>query len=272
MDDLLANFRTISLDALNERASLMRRMDNKYVLSTEALRHFLQAHVNRYDILRIHGVEQFQYQNAYLDSAGFDTFHDHNQGRRRRFKIRFRHYVEAEIIFFEIKLKGFRNQTIKYRLATDATAWQAPQLPENLYGFLNTHLQEHYGYALPYPLQRSLRVDYCRTTLVDRNHAGRITIDSCIHYHAPSGQLALPAPYYVMEVKSPLGRSDADRWLRQQRHRPVQRCSKYCMGINLLVFPERNTIFKPILRRQFGYASALGRPKTHGVFTSLGNF
>ncbi|HLS16996.1 MAG TPA: polyphosphate polymerase domain-containing protein [Paenalcaligenes sp.] len=251
MLDLLRDFQPVSLAELDQRARLMRRTDNKYVLDAQQLRSFLQQHQTDYDVLTIDGVQQFHYRNLYLDSPDFDTFRDHNMGRRRRFKIRFRHYHEAQLYFFEVKIKGFRNETLKYRQRTDQSAFEAAQLPESLYQFASRHIQEHYDYPLTYPLLPAMYVDYERITLVGKEQAVRITIDNHIRYRSAEGTQALAADYYVVEVKSALGRSAADRWLRAHRKHPVQRCSKYCMGVNLLAFPDKNTRFRPVLRRQF---------------------
>lgn len=174
-------------------------------------------------------------------------------GRRRRFKIRFRHYREAQLYFFEVKIKGFRNETLKYRIRTDRQAFKSAQLPQHLYQFASAHIEKHYGYPLEYPLLPAMYVDYERITLVGKEQAVRITIDNHIRYRNAQATQDLPADYYVVEVKSALGRSAADRWLRSQRKHPVRRCSKYCMGVNLLAFPEKNTRFMPVLRRQFEY-------------------
>ncbi|HLR29200.1 MAG TPA: VTC domain-containing protein [Paenalcaligenes sp.] len=253
MIDLLRDFDPVSLGELDRRARLMRRTDNKYVLNTQQLAQFLQCHYDDYDVLNIDGAQQFHYSNLYLDSVDFDTFRDHNMGRRRRFKIRFRHYREAQLYFFEVKIKGFRNETLKYRTRTDQQAFESPRLPEHLYQFASNHISEHYGYSLEYPLFPSMYVDYERITLVGKEQAVRITIDNHIRYRNAQATQDLPADYYVVEVKSALGRSAADRWLRSQRKHPVRRCSKYCMGVNLLAFPEKNTRFMPVLRRQFEY-------------------
>lgn len=250
---LLAQYRPISLKALDERARLMRRTDNKYVLDQKQLQQFLLAHQPDFDALCIDGHRQFHYTNAYLDSPQFDTFLDHNKGRRRRFKVRFRYYRETQRCFFEIKIKGFRDETLKYRLAVDQQAYQVQPLPQELYQFANAKLEKHYGQALTYPLEHSIRVEYQRITLVAKEGGERLTIDNQIRYVGPQGIQNLPIDYYVLEVKSALGRSAVDRWLRRHQIHPVQRCSKYCMGLNLLQFPHRNTRFKPVLRRHFQY-------------------
>lgn len=251
MQTVLDAFDSISLADLKARANLMRRRDTKYVLGRAELQAFLAAQTEDYEVLEIAGQNRFQYSSSYLDSPDLHTFFDHNQGRRRRFKIRFRHYHETGLYFFEIKLKGFRNETLKYRLPTDKAAYEQPELPAHLLQFANQKLQKHYYQTLTYPLCRSVRVDYIRSTLVAKQGAERITIDNEIGFYGSQGAEYLPADRFVVELKSALGRSVADRWLWRHQAHPVKRCSKYGMGVNLLKLPEQNTRFRPIIRRYF---------------------
>src|SRR5690625_7481283 len=105
-------------------------------------------------------------------------------GRLRRFKIRFRQYHEAQHYFFEVKIKGFRNETLKYRQRTDQSAFEAAQLPASLYQFASRHIQEHYDYPLTYPLLPAMYVDYECITLVGDEQAVRMTIDNHIRYRS----------------------------------------------------------------------------------------
>lgn len=251
---VLKLYTPISLVALKKRANLMRRTDNKYVLNRLQLSQFMQAQQVNYEALLIKGVNQFNYSSAYLDSVCFDTFLDHNKNRRRRFKLRFRHYHESNLYFFEIKIKGFRNETHKYRIATDQSSYHAHYLPKELVDFANSKIQLHYGFILDYAPIKSLQVDYSRITLVAKTGAERITIDNNIKF-IKDGQLqaGLDPEYFILEVKSTQGRSQADQWLRHHQHRALQQCSKYSMGINIVQFPHKNTRFRPVLRHLFGF-------------------
>lgn len=251
MQSLLAPFSPISLTELKSRANLMRRHDTKYVLTHAQLQAFLAAQQDDYDLLYIEDDNRFRYSSAYLDSPEWHTFFDHNKGRRRRFKIRFRHYHETGLYFFEIKIKGFRDETVKYRVPTDARSYEQAELPAHLLQFANQKLQQHYGYGLSYPLRRSVRVDYVRSTLVAKHGAERITIDNQVQFFSPGGSEHLPADIFILELKSELGRCAADKWLWRHQVHPVKRCSKYGMGVNLLKFPDKNTRFRPVIRRYF---------------------
>lgn len=247
----LEEFRPITLEELKGRAELMQRTDNKYILHQPQLASLLEALKQDFDVLQIGDLTSFAYSSAYWDTARLDTYQDHNKGRRRRFKIRFRHYKDHDLYFFEIKIKGSRNATHKYRVVSDRQSYAATQLPEHLQQFCQEKLVQHYSAGLQESLQPSVRVDYQRTTLVARHDVQRITIDTRVEFHAGERCHALPADRYIVEIKSVTGRSPTDRWLQQNGIRPVSRCSKYSMGVNLLLQPGTNSVFAPVLRRKF---------------------
>lgn len=252
LTDILKEYSTISLARIKARAELMQRMDNKYVLDESRLCSFLHAMRNGFELLEIDGLSQFSYSSAYWDSPQLCAFEDHNKGRRKRFKIRFRHYHDNDLYYFEIKLKGLRGITHKYRRPADAESYRAEVLPAFLMDFLNERMQEQYGHPFEGILRPSLCVNYRRITLVGKQAAERITIDSRLRFTHGDHQAELPADRYIIEVKSAHGRSRADRWLMHHGSRPVRRCSKYSMGTNLLRYPQRNSRFAPVLRREFG--------------------
>src|SRR5690606_19926362 len=120
----------------------------KYVLTTQQLCTFLDYARQHFDVLQIDGLRQFHYRTIYFDSPQFDCFHDHNKGRRKRLKVRFRSYLDHNRHFFEIKLKGRRNVTHKFRVPVDGPAPSDAGLCTNLRQFCNDTLATHYGQAL----------------------------------------------------------------------------------------------------------------------------
>ena len=114
--DTLHTFTPIALDGLKDKAELTSRRDRKYVLSTDCLTRFLEYSRRDFDILEIDGKRQFSYASYYFDSKELHTHQDHNKGRRRRIKVRHRHYVDNDLHYLEVKLKGARNITQKYRM------------------------------------------------------------------------------------------------------------------------------------------------------------
>ena len=106
-------FCPISLAALNAKAAMLERLDNKYVVDAAVLRRAADDLAGHFDILEIDALRSFTYETCYFDDAGWRSYFDHHQGKRRRAKVRIRRYVEAGLCFLEIKLKDKRGITVK---------------------------------------------------------------------------------------------------------------------------------------------------------------
>ena len=252
--DTLHTFTPIALDGLKDKAELTSRRDRKYVLSTDCLTRFLEYSRRDFDILEIDGKRQFSYASYYFDSKELHTHQDHNKGRRRRIKVRHRHYVDNDLHYLEVKLKGARNITQKYRMDVNPEELvQGDQLHPSFQEFCQNTLRQQGYDDWPYELKPSIVVYYDRITLVAKQGDQRITIDNGIAF---SENQHLPRHYlnnncWIVEVKSSTGRTEADRWLLRNRHRHTALCSKYGMGISILKTRHRQTRFDTVLRRQF---------------------
>lgn len=253
--DTIDGFNAISLQDLNNRAALLNRSDNKYVLNNEQLLQMLQYCKPDYEVLEIDGIRQFEYSNLYFDSNGLQTFLDHNQGRRNRIKIRVRSYIDAKLNFFEVKLKGLRGRTHKYRLKISPQIIDNKTLGEQELSFLQTKYQKHYNRPWQHKLRYALTLNYKRITLVTKENSERITIDNDINFFDNESHDKLPENRWIIEVKSEKGRSLVDKWLLQNSLRPVSKCAKYSMAVSLLKYPHNNR-FRPVLKKQFDLAVA----------------
>ena len=107
----------IGLDELDE---LQDRVDAKYVLPVTALPALLDRLDHR--VLEIDGRRVFGYRSTYFDTPELRLFRDHVQQRRRRYKCRTREY-DTGLRMFEVKLKGPRGRTVKYRSEQDTFAF-----------------------------------------------------------------------------------------------------------------------------------------------------
>lgn len=252
----LASFRPISLYGLNQQAALLQRRDSKYVLDSGQLQGFLAHARQGFDALEINNRRHFAYRTVYFDSSDFVCYQDHNKGRRRRVKIRLRQYVDNNLFFCEVKLKGRRNLTVKLRQPVSAEDFAAGSLPHHLHQFCFNSIAAHYdeqrAHELMNGLGTSLTLDYNRMTLVSRQGSQRVTIDNPLTFIGRQHSRRLRPDRWIVEVKSRTGVSDLDRWLYLNNCRPVSACSKYCMGVSLMEKPRRNDRFRPILRKHFG--------------------
>ena len=115
--EALNSFDPITLIEM-DRVKLMNRVDTKFAFSTVQLLDLLPELEKYYSILEIEGTRTPFYESLYLDDSGFTFFKDHHNGRTNRFKVRFRKYVESNLIFLEIKHK-YKGRTDKRRIKVD---------------------------------------------------------------------------------------------------------------------------------------------------------
>lgn len=238
----------VSLAEVDRRAALLDRQESKYVLPVGRLAHAGEALREQFDVLAIDGRRVFGYDTIYFDTGDLQSYRQHAQGRRLRFKARTRRYLDSNLCFAEIKLKGTRDRTIKHRVRLDASEHGASS---DVASFFAGAVRATYG-AVELPvLQPTLRMRFERVTLVGTEAPERVTIDHRMRFVADSGEPAAASDgVVIVEVKSPNGHGVADRILRAAGSRG-ERCSKYCIGLNLVRPGLRNNAFKRPLQRYF---------------------
>jgi hypothetical protein len=195
-------------------------------------------------VLEIGERRVFNYETVYFDSPGLAAYHAHVQGRRRRFKVRSRRYVDSDLHVFEVKLKGPRGSTDKRQLPVDAA--DHATFTEDAERFAGDVLREAYGRELPEGMAPALGMTYQRVTLAARDGSERVTWDFALSF----GDAALSDGHAIVETKTPHGRGVADRALLNFGVRAVS-CSKYCAGIGLTHPEVRSNPWARLMRRYF---------------------
>lgn len=254
IEDRLASFHRIDLAELNQRAALMTRKDNKYLLTGEQVLALAERVDDRFDVLDIAGKTAFSYHSAYFDSDSLHCFRDHNQNRRKRLKVRYRHYEDTQQFFMEVKLKGSGGETSKLRRAITPAHFASHELPAELDAYLKSVAKDHHQRELPHRYRQTLQVRYQRTTLIAKTGTERVTLDNRLHFAQTGREKALSESLWVVEVKSPKGASATDRVLKDLGARPASLCSKYCVGLSLTSTAQRSSRFTPTLK----HIAALG--------------
>jgi hypothetical protein len=256
----------ISLAELNARAPLLDRLENKYVVSAPAFAEAMHALRDDFDILDIAGETTFTYETIYYDTESLLAYRQHAQGKRRRFKIRCRRYVDSDLYFFEVKLKGSRGRTIKQRMVYDDARHGQVTLDEAATDFVRRCVEETYGEVFAEQLRAQLTMRYRRLTLVGKGYPERLTVDFGLEFVGPEGAVAsAPPDTLVVEVKSQNGRGIGDGVLRASGARGGT-CSKYCVGLNLVRPGLRYNVFKQLLRTHFAWT-----PQPGGALAGAGN-
>jgi hypothetical protein len=221
----------IGLDDVLARAQLLDRYDRCYLVPASA---FVELAVLLTDpggaepfrVLAIGGRRWFRYHSVYYDTPGLSAYHDHRQGRRRRWKIRERLYQDTGERQFEIKVKGGRGQTVKYRRRL---AERAHALEDASLAFVRRTLADVHGpdFAVPQDLTPSLVTDYTRATFVSDGQ--RITADAgmvCRSVAAGEvhvgGEVHAAGDLVLVETKSHGKLTEADLLLHRMGHRAVE--------------------------------------------------
>ena len=220
LDDL----RPISLDELDERAALLRRVDNKYVADREQLAQLVERLAGDHDVLEIDGRRVFAYDTVYLDTEDLRCFRDHTEDVRPRFKARTRCYVDAGDCVFEVKVKREDGETDKRQ--TDDLDARRELVDETL---------RDDGIEPPGELHEVLRTSFDRVTLAAREGGARLTIDLGVTLATMDGEsVRMRDGLALVETKSEDGESPGDRALAELGARSVS-LSKYRTGIDALV-------------------------------------
>ena len=255
----LSTFDRVGLAGLNRRAALLDRMEDKYIIAVTALRRILSGLASEFDVLAIDDEVVFNYETIYFDSDDLVAYRDHAQGKRKRFKIRSRRYVESDRCFFEVKLKGIRGRTIKERMEYPSS--EHGTVTPDARAFLSACFRDVYGTEFPHDVSPSLPMRYRRITLVGKRAAERVTVDFALEFQRDDRSwLAAPPEFAIVEVKSEHGRGVADGIVRRHGLRGTA-CSKYCIGLNVIQPNLRYNAFKAVLETYFDW-----KPRRPPVF------
>lgn len=241
----VAELEPVSLQQVMTAAELQTRSDQKYLLTLPQLDQLITA--TGLEVLEIDSRRVFGYESVYFDTPDLALFRAHRQGRRNRYKVRTRTYLDSEQCVFEVKLKGTRSQTRKHRMAYDMA--DRGELRPEAQRFL-TEVLEPAGMARP-ALSEVLRNRYHRATLVDRANGVRVTCDVAVRWQAGPTQVVGP-DFVIVEVKSASGRSAPDAVLRSLGQRPVS-VSKYAIGTALAHPQLAANRWNRALRHNFGW-------------------
>jgi len=247
----LSGWGRVTLEELNERAALLDREENKYLLRADRFAPVLSQLRDTFDVLAIDGRTAFGYETTYYDTAALTTYRQHAQGKRLRYKIRSRRYLDSDLCFFEVKLKGQRGRTVKERLPYSER--RHGLVDPDARRFVDRCLRLRYGDAPTGALAASLTMRYRRLTLVSRERPERVTIDFDLRFATPgTGPVAAPTDLLIIEVKTDNGHGITDRLLTGAGIRPAA-CSKYCVGLNLVRGDLPYNAFKQPLTRHFNW-------------------
>ncbi|MER7557308.1 VTC domain-containing protein [Nocardioides sp. NPDC126508] len=235
----------ISLEEMNTEAALMRRVDQKYLVTAATFRRLMSTATELLGddlrVLDIDGDRVMGYESVYYDSPDLVGFRAHVQGRRRRYKVRTRSYVETGVSFVEVKYKAGLDVTSKMRTAyPDAPAPgldDLSDLPDHGVAFAGQVIADAYALDLADRMDPVLRTTNRRATFLIGPHGpmagGRMTVDVALEFDDGDSRSRMRSDLLLIETKSAGSSLVIDDLLRRLGERPVS-MSKYCVGVSLL--------------------------------------
>jgi len=238
MPDVLQGF-AIAPPMLIEERSLQNRIDRKYLIAVNQLGSLIGRLREGYCLLRAGQPVWARYQSIYLDTCDRDLFHAHRCGRRPRYKVRIRHYLDRDLTFLEVKRKETNGRTVKDRLALEC---RQEELGRRERMFIEAHASLDATRLFP-----RLSISFRRLTLLGCDINERVTLDRDLAVTSDTTSHELGRVVFA-EVKQPHpGRhGGAAATLRALNAREAA-LSKYCLG-TILVTPVRANVFKPTLK------------------------
>lgn len=218
----LERFTVATADQIAGR-DLQRRREVKFVTRAETALRVLGALSSRYAVMMAGSRRVASYRSLYFDTPTLDLFHAHRRGRRVRYKVRIRHYLDRRVSTLEVKTRLSDLVSHKVRRSRSyGDSW------------LGTDDRDFIASICPFAaLHEQAWVDYRRVSLLNLTGEERVTIDldMCIRRGAKERRLPGLA---VIEVKQPtLDRHTAAvAALRALRVREGW-ASKYCTAVML---------------------------------------
>lgn len=264
IDAALASLPPVSLCDITEDAALLTRIDRKYLVPLDVAGALLARAATAADapaVLDVGGERASAYRSVYFDTPDLLSFHLAARGRRRRFKLRTRTYLDTSDAYLEMKTRGARGLTQKERDAyplVDAERLTSDARDEVAMALAAIGVSPRRAEDLDATLQTRYRR---ATLLVPAAHgpAGRVTIDVDLEWRDTAGAgLALPA-YAIVETKTPGPAGPWDRALWRGGYRP-QRVSKYATGLAALHPALPHNRWTRVLSGPFATASPAPAP------------
>lgn len=268
----LKDFKSISLNSLNAKASLLKRMEKKYLLTSKDFIKMLPELKKGYDILEINNKKVFSYDNVYMDTEDYLFYNQHNDRLNSRTKVRTRFYVDSNQAFFEFKHK-LNWVTNKYRY----------EFPYQEHGFMTKGKkrffdgiwQSIYGTTNVPEITPSLKTNYRRITMVSKRWWERLTFDFWItatNLRTQNAKTIELNNLIIVESKSTRNISRGTRLMDKFWIKRCTSCSKYSLGIIYSWLAQKYDTFKETM----GYIENLrmetvkeARKKVNAPQTSL---
>ena len=230
IEEQINKFNPISLDMM-DRVKLMNRVDVKYIFSESILPHVLERISDHYFVLDTSSTRIASYQTLYFDTKKNKFYLHHHNGKRNRFKVRYRKYIESELTFFEVKYKNNKGRVIKDRIEVEDIK---EELGEKELALVLKKMKKSLI------LEPRLENKFNRITLISKNGIERLTIDFNLSFLFNKVSEGMP-DLAIAEIKQERYSRDSKimEVFRQFGLRP-ERMSKYAIGMSIFSGEKAN--------------------------------
>jgi len=236
MEDVINLYKPISLKQM-DRVKLMKRVDTKFIISKNKLSFLLSQLQSYYDVLEINNKRNLPYKTNYYDTEQFQMYILHHNGKKNRYKIRYREYSVSDTSFLEIKFKNNKSKTIKKRIPTTVQKFSGSDIENN---FISDYSPYNF-----HNLELKTSNSFNRITLAHKYNHERITIDNDIKFCSSDNKQMSLNDLCIIEIKQKRFdlNSEFMQLLKANHIRP-KRLSKYCIATTLLNPSLKNNRFK----------------------------
>ncbi len=239
IEQIIQQFTPISLKEM-DGVELMNRTDTKFVVSLDNLLSILDEVRETYKILEVNGVRFSHYETLYYDTKEFLFYTRHHNGKKNRWKIRKRSYVDSHLNFLELKFKTNRGRTQKQRTKIPSIGVEINAEEENFIGRKS---------GIDFRLLPQVKNNFTRLTLVQPSLPERITIDLELSFEWNDQHKDLKQ-IVIVEVKQE-NRNRLSPFVQalKKRHVREESISKYCLGVAMLVpFVKKNNFKEKLIK------------------------
>ncbi len=241
---ILKEFAPITLEEMDD-VKLMNRVDTKFLLNINDLPYLLEKAKKQYRVVSIKGEKISPYTTIYFDTEDSNMYISHHNGKRNRYKVRTRTYINPKISFLEIKHKNNKGRVSKSRIKIPLEQFLHMRFNQDEAGFIEKKSPYENSHLEP-----KLQNYFQRVTLVDNAKTERVTIDLGVYFlDVKTGTIEMIEDLVIVEMKQDgANRSYFRNYLYESRIAPAG-MSKYCLGMILLDPDIKYNRFKRKIRK-----------------------
>ncbi len=232
-------FNAISLADLDS-VKLMNRVDSKFVFNIAVFENILIELQENYSILEIESKRVFKYESLYFDTPEYQLYKHHHCGKPARVKVRYRKYVDSDLVFFEVKKKTKAGRTDKHRIVQPQISTTIQESEAALLEKMNVQLPN---------LEEKVWVYFDRITMASKGTQERITIDMNLALEDSHQKKYFPN-IIIAEVKQErYSRISKFVEVLRKRNIPELSISKYALSVVTMKEGVKKNNFKAMINK-----------------------